>query len=327
MKGVSAVLKSVQDNSESRQIFYFLCVNFVLMNVEFLTGVWSNSMVLISDAFHMLFDCAALVVGLYASITVRTKPPKNFPYGYGRFEVLSGFTNSILLITVVRELRHWVWPDFACYSVLHCLALVFSSFKNILSHADFVRACISNVVTDFGSSGRLDLHRGGRPAVIAAAGAVRQAGAHIVHRAGGQPHRAVWVQPHHLGPALLAARLGLQAGLDGAVCDEGALDCSLILTICPGFSSSVPCDIPALRVPHSSCLYLYGPIGACNLTSCPIQMMKRPFATPGGVGYVPFWLVSHHSGCSELPVRAPCTHGARGFLLNALSALRLANSC
>ena len=72
-----------------RQIFFFLCVNFVLMNVEFLTGVWSNSMGLISDAFHMLFDCAALVVGLYASITVRSKPPKNFPFGYELLLLLS----------------------------------------------------------------------------------------------------------------------------------------------------------------------------------------------------------------------------------------------
>ena len=49
--------------------------------VELLYGVWTNSLGLISDGFHMLFDCSALVMGLYASVMARWKATRIFSYG------------------------------------------------------------------------------------------------------------------------------------------------------------------------------------------------------------------------------------------------------
>lgn len=83
LSAVPIILKNVQESSETRQIFYFLVVNFMLMITEFISGITSQSMWLISDAFHMLFDCGALTLGLYAAISVRAKPPKTLPYGNG----------------------------------------------------------------------------------------------------------------------------------------------------------------------------------------------------------------------------------------------------
>jgi zinc transporter 5/7 len=68
--------------------------------VELLYGAWTNSLGLISDGFHMLFDCTALVVGLYAALMTRWKPTRVFSYGYGRVEVLSGFVNGLFLVVV-----------------------------------------------------------------------------------------------------------------------------------------------------------------------------------------------------------------------------------
>jgi zinc transporter 5/7 len=68
--------------------------------VELLYGAWTNSLGLISDGFHMLFDCTALVVGLYAALMSRWKPTRVFSYGYGRVEVLSGFVNGLFLVVV-----------------------------------------------------------------------------------------------------------------------------------------------------------------------------------------------------------------------------------
>jgi zinc transporter 5/7 len=48
----------------------------------------------------MLFDCTALVVGLYAALMSRWKPTRVFSYGYGRVEVLSGFVNGLFLVVV-----------------------------------------------------------------------------------------------------------------------------------------------------------------------------------------------------------------------------------
>lgn len=68
--------------------------------MELLYGAWTNSLGLISDGFHMLFDCTALLVGLYASLLSRWKPTRLYSYGYGRVEVLSGFVNGLFLVVI-----------------------------------------------------------------------------------------------------------------------------------------------------------------------------------------------------------------------------------
>lgn len=68
--------------------------------MELLYGAWTNSLGLLSDGFHMLFDCTALVVGLYAALMSRWKPTRVFSYGFGRVEVLSGFVNGLFLVVV-----------------------------------------------------------------------------------------------------------------------------------------------------------------------------------------------------------------------------------
>ncbi|CAL4065998.1 unnamed protein product, partial [Meganyctiphanes norvegica] len=93
-------LRQVLNDKNSRIIFYFLCVNLSFTCVEFLYGFWTNSLGLISDGFHMLFDCSALVMGLVASVMAKWKPTKTFPFGYGRIEVLSGFVNGLFLTVV-----------------------------------------------------------------------------------------------------------------------------------------------------------------------------------------------------------------------------------
>uniref|UniRef100_A0A915P721 Proton-coupled zinc antiporter SLC30A5 n=1 Tax=Meloidogyne floridensis TaxID=298350 RepID=A0A915P721_9BILA len=87
-------------NSDSRRIFWFLCANLAFCGVEFLYGFLTNSLGLISDGFHMLFDCSALVMGLVASVMARWTASRHFSYGYGRVEVLSGFINALFLIVI-----------------------------------------------------------------------------------------------------------------------------------------------------------------------------------------------------------------------------------
>ncbi|XP_052101161.1 zinc transporter 5-like [Mytilus californianus] len=93
-------LKQIYEESDSRRIFYFLCINLCFTFVELVYGVWTNSLGLISDGFHMLFDCSALVMGLYAAIMSRWKATRIFSYGYDRVEVLSGFINGLFLVVI-----------------------------------------------------------------------------------------------------------------------------------------------------------------------------------------------------------------------------------
>jgi cobalt-zinc-cadmium efflux system protein len=82
--------------SSSRLTFAFtLTVAFLL--VELATGLWTNSLALLSDAFHMLSDSLALgLAALAAGVSVR-RPTAEKTYGFKRFEVLAAFTNALLL--------------------------------------------------------------------------------------------------------------------------------------------------------------------------------------------------------------------------------------
>ena len=60
----------------------------------------NNSLGLVSDAGHMLFDSSALVIGLIASYMAEWQESATFSFGYKRVEVLSGFVNGVFLVFV-----------------------------------------------------------------------------------------------------------------------------------------------------------------------------------------------------------------------------------
>lgn len=94
------ILTHIIDDPDSRKIFYFLCINFAFMFIEGLFGFWNNSLGLISDAAHMLFDCVALAISLYASYMSRMKSNETFTFGYGRYEIVAGLVNGIFLVFI-----------------------------------------------------------------------------------------------------------------------------------------------------------------------------------------------------------------------------------
>ncbi|KAJ3677462.1 hypothetical protein LUZ60_003186 [Juncus effusus] len=96
----STPLKHILSSRKSRKILAFLLINTIYMVIEFIAGFMSNSLGLISDACHMLFDCAALAIGLYASYYSRLPSNFRFNYGRARFEILSGYVNAVFLVLV-----------------------------------------------------------------------------------------------------------------------------------------------------------------------------------------------------------------------------------
>ncbi|KAJ1171640.1 hypothetical protein NDU88_003500 [Pleurodeles waltl] len=98
LRKVSGWFRSILSDTTSRNLFFFLCLNLSFAFVELLYGIWSNSLGLISDSFHMFFDCTALLAGLAASVISRWRSNDAFSYGYVRAEVLAGFVNGLFLI-------------------------------------------------------------------------------------------------------------------------------------------------------------------------------------------------------------------------------------
>ncbi|XP_063709438.1 zinc transporter 7 [Culicoides brevitarsis] len=84
----------------SRNLLLFLLLNLSFAFVELLYGIWTNSLGLISDSFHMFFDCTGLLAGLAASVITKWKANDKFSYGYVRAEVIAGFVNSLFLLFI-----------------------------------------------------------------------------------------------------------------------------------------------------------------------------------------------------------------------------------
>ena len=93
-------LAKILSAHDSRKIFFYLTINLTFTAVEFLYGYWTNSLSLISDGFHMLFDSSALMIGLWASIMARMKATRVNPFGMNRIEIVSGFVNGVFLVVI-----------------------------------------------------------------------------------------------------------------------------------------------------------------------------------------------------------------------------------
>ncbi|KAJ3648679.1 hypothetical protein Zmor_020463 [Zophobas morio] len=93
-------MRLIFSDRNSRNLFLFLILNLSFAFVELVYGVWSNSLGLISDSFHMFFDCTGLLAGLAASVITKWKANEKYSYGYVRAEVLAGFVNGLFLLFI-----------------------------------------------------------------------------------------------------------------------------------------------------------------------------------------------------------------------------------
>ncbi|GFO10834.1 Zinc transporter 7 [Plakobranchus ocellatus] len=93
-------IRLIFSEKTSRRLLGFLILNLSFAFVELLYGIWTNSLGLISDSFHMFFDCTALLAGLVASVISRWRATETFSYGYVRAEILAGFVNGLFLLFI-----------------------------------------------------------------------------------------------------------------------------------------------------------------------------------------------------------------------------------
>jgi len=93
-------MKNILSDKTSRNIFCFLLLNLVFAFLELFYGMWTNSLGLISDSFHMFFDCTALLTGLIATVIARWGKNERYSYGYVRAEIMAGFMNALFLMFV-----------------------------------------------------------------------------------------------------------------------------------------------------------------------------------------------------------------------------------
>jgi len=74
-------------------------LNLIFCIVEFIGGLLTNSIAILSDALHDLGDSFSLGLAWYLQKVSKRKPDQKYTYGYKRFTILSALINSVILLT------------------------------------------------------------------------------------------------------------------------------------------------------------------------------------------------------------------------------------
>ncbi|MBN6187829.1 cation transporter [Aneurinibacillus sp. BA2021] len=85
-------------NQKTLLIAFLLITGFMI--VEFIGGIMSNSLALLSDAGHMLSDSASLFLSVLAMWLAAKPATPTKTYGYKRTEILAALLNGITLVVI-----------------------------------------------------------------------------------------------------------------------------------------------------------------------------------------------------------------------------------
>jgi cobalt-zinc-cadmium efflux system protein len=81
-----------------RNLLVAIALNAGIFLIEFVGGVLTNSLALISDSLHNLSDFFALILSYIASRVVLWKSNSDKSYGYVRVEIFVAFINAMVLV-------------------------------------------------------------------------------------------------------------------------------------------------------------------------------------------------------------------------------------
>ena len=90
--------KIQKKSKKTLYVTLFLTLFFALM--ELFGGLFSNSLSLVGDSFHMFSDVLALGASMVAIYFEAKKPTEKFTYGLLRLEVVVAFLNGIILMLI-----------------------------------------------------------------------------------------------------------------------------------------------------------------------------------------------------------------------------------
>lgn len=85
---------------EKKRLILSLLITSIIMMVELVGGLITNSIALISDAGHMFTHCFAIGTGLVAIVVARKPPCHHRTFGLYRAEILAAFINGLFLLCV-----------------------------------------------------------------------------------------------------------------------------------------------------------------------------------------------------------------------------------
>ena len=85
----------------SKAFIIGIVLNSAFVLIEFITGLYTNSLALMSDAGHNLSDVATLVLSLVAFKLTKRKATERYTYGLNKTTILSSLINAVILLIAV----------------------------------------------------------------------------------------------------------------------------------------------------------------------------------------------------------------------------------
>jgi cobalt-zinc-cadmium efflux system protein len=115
-----------------RRLGIVLGLTTIYMLAEFLGGIYTNSLALLSDAGHMLTDVAALSLAIIAIwICKRPHNPKK-TYGYYRLEILAALINGVALVVISLLIFYEAYQRLQSPPHVHSGPMIFIAFGGLL---------------------------------------------------------------------------------------------------------------------------------------------------------------------------------------------------
>lgn len=80
-----------------KNILIAFILNLSFSIFEFIGGLFTGSVAIASDAVHDIGDAASIGVSYFLERKSKSKPDRNYTYGYGRYSALGGFITTLIL--------------------------------------------------------------------------------------------------------------------------------------------------------------------------------------------------------------------------------------
>lgn len=90
--------------ASGKKMFWTVMLNIIITTAEFVGGIMSNSLALISDAFHNLSDVLAIIIAWIANKVSHRESNEQNTFGYQRIEILAALLNALMLIAICTYL-------------------------------------------------------------------------------------------------------------------------------------------------------------------------------------------------------------------------------
>ena len=125
-----------------RNIFVAFILNLFFSVIEFIGGIITGSIAIISDAIHDFGDATSIGASFFLEKKSKRQPDETYTYGYARFSVLGGVITSLILLigsglviyNAVMRIINPVTIDYNGMIILAIVGVIINSLATYFTH-------------------------------------------------------------------------------------------------------------------------------------------------------------------------------------------------